>query len=62
MQMRKIFFWLHLTAGCVAGAIILLMSFTGVLLTYEKQILAWVERGPVRAEPAPSAQRPETRD
>jgi uncharacterized iron-regulated membrane protein len=42
--MRKIFFWLHLTAGSIAGVVILLMSVTGVLLTYEKQIIAWVDR------------------
>lgn len=38
--MRKIFFWLHLIAGSIAGAVILIMSVTGVLLTYEKQMLA----------------------
>jgi uncharacterized iron-regulated membrane protein len=50
MSLRSAIFWLHLAAGCVAGAIILLMSVTGVLLTYEKQILAAVERGPHRME------------
>lgn len=44
MTFRKILFWLHLTAGSFAGAIILVMSVTGVLLAYEKQILAWTER------------------
>lgn len=44
MTFRKLIFWLHLTAGTVAGLIILLMSVTGVLLTYEKQILAWSDR------------------
>lgn len=38
-MLRKILFWLHLTAGVVAGLVILIMSITGVLLTYEKQIL-----------------------
>ena len=46
MSLRSFIFWLHLAAGCIAGAVILLMSVTGVLLTYEKQILAAVERGP----------------
>lgn len=54
MQFRKVLFWLHLLGGCVAGAIILLMSLTGVLLTYERQIVAALERGPYRA-PAPAA-------
>ena len=35
---RKILFWLHLAAGVTAGIIVLLMSVTGVLLTYEKQM------------------------
>ena len=42
---RKILFWSHLVCGVSAGLVILMMSFTGVLLTYERQILAWVERG-----------------
>jgi uncharacterized iron-regulated membrane protein len=39
--LRKLFFWLHLTAGVTAGVIILLMSVTGVLLTYERQLTEW---------------------
>ena len=45
MQFRKLLFWLHLILGCLGGLVILTMSFTGVLLTYERQILARVERG-----------------
>lgn len=41
---RKMLFWTHLACGVVAGGVILMMSFTGVLLTFEKQILAWAER------------------
>ena len=37
---RTILFWCHLVSGVVAGLIILLMSATGVLLTYEKQMIA----------------------
>lgn len=53
MTFRKILFWLHLTAGAVAGLIVLLMSVTGVLLTYEKQILGWTDRraAPVATSP-----------
>ncbi|MBI4905227.1 MAG: PepSY domain-containing protein [Acidobacteria bacterium] len=54
---RKTLFWLHLIAGCMAGIIILVMSFTGVLLTYERQILAWSDRGQVRTDPAPNTPR-----
>jgi uncharacterized iron-regulated membrane protein len=41
MRIRPVFFWLHLICGVMAGAVILLMSVTGVLLTYERQLVAW---------------------
>ena len=41
---RKVFFWSHLVSGVLAGLVILMMSVTGVLLTYERQILAWAEQ------------------
>ncbi len=37
---RRVLFWAHLTCGVTAGFLILFMSATGVLLTYERQILA----------------------
>src|SRR5215470_18748308 len=43
--MRRIVFWLHLTAGSVAGIVVLIMSVTGVLLTFERQITSWADRG-----------------
>jgi uncharacterized iron-regulated membrane protein len=51
MHVRKIFFWLHLTAGVVAGAVILVMSATGVALAFEKEIIAWAERDVRRISP-----------
>jgi uncharacterized iron-regulated membrane protein len=53
---RRILFWLHLTCGVTAGLVVLMMSVTGVLLAYERQILAWVDRADY-AESAPSAAR-----
>jgi len=43
MTFRPLIFWPHLISGVVAGTVILLMSLTGVLLTYERQILAWAD-------------------
>jgi uncharacterized iron-regulated membrane protein len=43
VPLRKILFWLHLSAGVIAGAIVLLMSVTGVVLTYEKQLIQWAD-------------------
>lgn len=44
MTLRKLIFWLHLIAGISAGVVVLIMSLTGVLLAYEKQIIAWSDR------------------
>ena len=44
MSLRKPFFWLHLIAGSVAGLVILIMSLTGVLLMYEKQMVSWLDQ------------------
>ena len=51
-MIRKGIFWLHLICGIAAGVVILIMSVTGVILTYERQILAWEDRA-YFAEPAP---------
>lgn len=51
MSVRKFIFWLHLVAGVVAGTIILVMSATGVLLTYERQMLKWNDRRHFSSEP-----------
>ncbi len=44
MTLRSFIFWPHLVAGVVAGIVVLIMSFTGVLLTYERQMIAWADR------------------
>jgi len=49
--MRRIFFWTHFAMGLAAGIFILLMSVTGVLLTYERQIVAGAQNAAVQAEP-----------
>jgi len=51
---RKIIFWLHLIGGVTAGVIILLMSLTGVILTYERQML---EAADTPSFTAPSGER-----
>ncbi|MEA2465735.1 MAG: hypothetical protein QOJ98_3482 [Acidobacteriota bacterium] len=57
MPLRKLFFWLHLTAGVTAGIVIALMSVTGVLLAFERQAIAFAERG-LRASAAEAARAP----
>ncbi len=46
MSARKVVFWMHLVAGVVAGAVVLVMSVTGVLLAYERQMTAWADAAP----------------
>jgi len=55
--LRRVIFWCHLVAGAVAGTIILIMSVTGVLLTYEKQMAAWADTKAYRVVPQPGAVR-----
>lgn len=42
---RRVIFWMHLSAGVLAGAVIFFMSVTGVMLTYQRQIVGAAERG-----------------
>ncbi len=51
MKIRKIVFWLHLIAGVLASVVILIMSFTGVLLAYETQIINRAESSLRRVVP-----------
>lgn len=57
MTLRPLLFWLHLIAGVVAGLVIAVMSFTGSVLAFEKEIVAWVERD-VRKVTIPSPASP----
>lgn len=49
---RKALFWCHLTVGVIAGLVILIMSVTGVLLTYERQITYWADTRGYQVAPA----------
>jgi uncharacterized iron-regulated membrane protein len=54
---RSILFWMHLAAGAFAGVVVLIMSVTGVALTYEKQMLEWADRNAWTA-PSPADATP----
>jgi uncharacterized iron-regulated membrane protein len=51
MTPRRILFWLHLSAGVFAGVVILIMSVTGVILAYQRQILNWSQQREYRSAP-----------
>lgn len=57
MRLRPILFWSHLVAGLVAGLVIAVMSFTGAMLAFEKEIIAWAERDVRRVAPSPDGRR-----
>lgn len=54
MAFRKLLFWVHLIVGSAAGLVILMMCVSGVILTYEQQVISWVDRG-YRSEPVSAA-------
>jgi uncharacterized iron-regulated membrane protein len=57
MKLRTLLFWPHLVAGVVAGAVILVMSVTGVILTYERQLNEWSNSDYRSVPPAEGARR-----
>lgn len=57
MKFRKTIFWLHLISGIITGIIVLIMSVTGVALTYQKQMTAWADKKACRIQ-APSQAAP----
>jgi uncharacterized iron-regulated membrane protein len=54
---RTLLFWAHLIAGVSAAVIILIMSVTGVALTYQRQMQYWADTRHFRAEPASGTER-----
>lgn len=50
---RKIIFWMHLVSALCAGIVIFIMSVTGALLAFERQVIEFSERN-VRYVPAPA--------
>ena len=55
---RKTIFWIHLSCGVVTGLVVLMMSVTGVILTYERQMLASQTREFYAAPPAAAERLP----
>lgn len=52
---RTAVFWVHLAVGAMAGIVVLIMSVTGVALTYEKQVIEWADRSAWTAPPGATA-------
>ncbi len=50
MTFRKTIFWIHLFCGIFTGIVVLIMSVTGVALTYQKQVTAWADKRAYRIQ------------
>ena len=59
-RLRRFIFWCHLAAGMLAGTIVFIMSVTGVLLAYEKQIAWWADARAYRVAPGTARLSPDT--
>lgn len=55
--MRAFLFWCHLVVGVFAGTVVLIMSVTDVLLTFECQLLAWADTRGFDVTPPPGSTR-----
>jgi uncharacterized iron-regulated membrane protein len=55
---RSVLFWCHLVVGLVVAVVVVIMSATGVALTYQKQMTVWADtRGLDGTAPQPGASR-----
>jgi uncharacterized iron-regulated membrane protein len=52
ITLRRLVFWVHLPLGVAAAAVVFLLSVTGVLLAFERQITRWVDSSLVSDGPA----------
>jgi uncharacterized iron-regulated membrane protein len=48
---RPVLFWCHVVVAVCVATVVVIMSATGVLLTYQKQMTAWADRRAVVAGP-----------
>ena len=51
-MLRKFIFWCHLAVGVVVGLVVLALCLTGVLLSFERPSLEWMERSALNAPTA----------
>lgn len=57
-QLRRFLFWSHVVLGLSGGLLILLMSITGVMLGFERQMIAAIDGTPTVAAPDGAARLP----
>jgi uncharacterized iron-regulated membrane protein len=57
LRIRPLLFWLHLATGLVAGLVVLVMSVTGALLAFEKQMTWRADTAHLQVAGGPGAAR-----
>jgi len=57
-RLRRWFFWIHLSIGVLASAVILLMCVTGTILAFQRQIVAAADAWHSRAVVVPASGAP----
>lgn len=56
-MLRKTLFWLHLTTAVCSALVIVVMAATGALLTYERQLVSWLDVRGLDGSPAVAGAR-----
>ena len=49
--MKKLWFWVHWLLGITAGVVLALMGVTGALLSFEEDLLRWMNPGVMTVTP-----------
>ena len=58
LPLRTAVFWAHLVCGVAIATVVLVMSVTGVILTYEQQMVQWADREYWTTPAAPGERAP----
>lgn len=56
-RFRQVIFWMHLVSALFAGVVIFIMSVTGALLAFERQVIEFSEREARYVQASPGAQK-----
>ncbi|MDR1010017.1 MAG: PepSY domain-containing protein [Opitutaceae bacterium] len=51
-KLRTVLFWAHLVSGLITGIVVVIMSFTGAALAFQKELVAWAESDVRHAAPS----------
>src|ERR1700760_2097275 len=54
---RKLIFWPHLVVGIVTGLVVFMLCLTGAAITFDKQIVTWVEMDGHAGPPSADSRR-----